>query len=119
MADRRSGVIFLEADTHGKGLRLTRPAEAVRDLLMIGALKEPLGARLRRAKARVSQFRDAATEYFVSREITDMRLRVDNETEILIDRVRQEIHRRAGCDDLTGFLEGIEQHLCEQPSVLR
>jgi len=42
-----AGVIFLEADMNeGRGLKLTRSTEALRDILLIGALKEPSNRRV-------------------------------------------------------------------------
>jgi hypothetical protein len=50
----------------GRGLKLTRSTEALRDILLISALKEPSNRRVQRAKKRIEQFCDDAMAFYDS-----------------------------------------------------
>jgi transcriptional regulator with XRE-family HTH domain len=104
-----AGVIFLEADMNdGRGLKLTKSTEALRDILLIGGLKEPKAARAQRAKKRIAQFCDDAMAFYG--DSRDNLERVRNDKGKLRDRVDQEIELRLrlGWDDEpTRFLEPV------------
>jgi transcriptional regulator with XRE-family HTH domain len=110
-----AGVIFLGADINGgRGLKLTKSTEALRDILLIGGLKESLDVRVQRAKKRIAQFcEDAAVFYGEGR---DNQERVRNDRGKLRDRVDQEIELRlrlAWDDEATRFLEPVTDLLHE------
>ena len=104
-----AGVIFLEADMNdGRGLKLTKTTEALRDILLIGGLKELHAARVQRVKKRIEQFcAEAEACYRDSRHALE---HVLNDKEKLRECVDKEItlRRRLGWDDdLTRFLEPV------------
>jgi transcriptional regulator with XRE-family HTH domain len=110
-----AGVIFLEADINGgRGLKLTKSTEALRDILLIGGLKESRDMRVQRAKKRIAQFcDDAAAFYGDGRDNLD---RVRNDRGKLRDRVDQEIELRIRLDwddEPTRFLEPVADLLHE------
>ncbi len=108
-----AGVILLKSDLDGgRGLKLTKSTEALRDILLIGALKVPQGKRMERAKKRIAQFCDDAMAFYESfyGDGRDNVERVRNDRGKLCDRVDQEIERRSrlGWDDQpTRFLERV------------
>lgn len=116
-----AGVIFLEADMNdGRGLKLTKSTEALRDILLIGGLKEPRDTRIRRAKKRIAQFRDDAMAFYTSfyGDSRDNLERVRDDRGKLRDRVDQEIELRLrlGWDDEpTRFLEPVADLLHGKP----
>jgi transcriptional regulator with XRE-family HTH domain len=119
-----AGVIFLEADTTGgRGLKLTKSTEALRDILLIGGLKESRDVRVQRAKKRIAQFCEDAAAFYG--EGSDNLERVRSDRGKLRDRVDQEIQLRLrlGWDDeATRFLEPVTDllHECSsRPSVGR
>lgn len=104
-----AGVIFLEADMNdGRGLKLTKTTEALRDILLIGGLKEPYDTRVQRVKKRIEQFcAEAKACYGDSRDALE---HVRNDRGNLRECVDKEItlRRRLGWDDdLTQFLEPV------------
>jgi transcriptional regulator with XRE-family HTH domain len=107
-----AGVIFLGADTDGRGLRLRKSAEAVRDLLSIGALKEPLESRLRRARERIGRFHAEATEFYSLERDADLRVHTDMgklREQVVWERERRIRLRRF--DAVTEFLEPLSNYL--------
>jgi transcriptional regulator with XRE-family HTH domain len=112
-----AGVIFVEADLHdGRGLKLTKSTEALRDILLIGRLKESRDMRVQRAKKRIAQFCDDAMAFYGDGR--DNQERVRNDRGNLRDRVDQEIElrRRLGWDDEpTRFLEPVADLLHGKP----
>jgi len=116
-----AGVIFLEAGMNeGRGLKLTRSTEALRDILLIGALKETPPRRVQRAKKRIEQFCDDAMAFYDSLygDDRDNSQRVRDDSGKLRDRVDQEIQLRSrlGWDDEpTRFLEPVADLLHGQP----
>lgn len=115
-----AGVIFLEADANsGRGLKLTRSTEALRDILLIGALKESQEKREQRARKRVAQFCDDARAFYegVYGNSPDNAERVRCDRGKLRDRVDQEIQVRARLqwdDEPTRFLEAVSAFLNEE-----
>ena len=116
-----AGVIFLEADMNdGRGLKLTKSTEALRDILLIGELKEPHETRIRRAKKRIAQYCDDAMAFYGSfdGDSRENMERVRNDRGKLRDRVDQEIalRLRLGWDDEpTRFLEPVADLLHGKP----
>lgn len=116
-----AGVIFLEAGMNeGRGLKLTRSTEALRDILLIGALKETPANRVQRAKRRIEQFCDDAMAFYDSfyGDDRDNSQRVRDDRGKLRDRVDQEIQVRSrlGWDDeATRFLEPVTDLLHGKP----
>jgi transcriptional regulator with XRE-family HTH domain len=116
-----AGVMFLEPDMNGgRGLKLTKSTEALRDILLIGALKEPQGTRGQRVKKRIAQFCDDAMAFYESfyGASRDNLERVRSDRGKLRDRVDQEIELRSrlGWDDEpTRFLEPVSDLLHENP----
>ena len=116
-----AGVIFLEADmNNGRGLKLTKSTEALRDILLIGGLKEPHETRVRRVKKRIEQFCDDAMAFYKSfdGDSRENMERVRNDRGKLRDRVDQEIalRLRLGWDDEpTRFLEPVADLLHGKP----
>jgi len=112
-----AGVIFVEADMHdGRGLKLTKSTEALRDILLIGGLKESRDLRVQRAKKRIAQFCDDAMAFYG--DGPDNHERVRNDRGKLRDRVDQEIELRLrlGWDDEpTRFLEPVADLLHGKP----
>ncbi len=114
-----AGVIFLEADMNsGRGLKLTRSTEALRDILLIGALNEPQEKREQRAKKRITQFCDDALAFYeaVYGRSRDNLERVRSDKGKLRDRVDQEIELRSRLrwdDEPTRFLEPVSDLLHE------
>jgi transcriptional regulator with XRE-family HTH domain len=116
----QGGAILLDVDEHGRGLRIGKTAEAVRDLLLIGAFSEPEEYRLRRAKQRILKFQSDATEFYsaffgVHNGAWDkVRVRVEGAMQELRERVDREIEWRIRLgrdDEPTRFLEPITDHL--------
>ena len=100
----------------GRGLKLTRSTEALRDILLIGALKETPPRRVQRAKKRIEQFCDDAMAFYG--DGPDNHERVRNDRGKLRDRVDQEIELRLrlGWDDEpTRFLEPVADLLHGKP----
>ncbi len=116
-----AGVIFLDAGMNeGRGLKLTRTTEALRDILLIGALKEPSNRRVQRAKKRIQQFCADAMAFYDSfyGDDRDNLQRVLDDKGKLRDRVDQEIQLRSrlGWDDEpTRFLEPVADLLHGKP----
>ncbi len=114
-----AGVIFLEADVDsGRGLKLTKSTEALRDILLIGALKEPEGSRRERAKKRIAQFCNDSMGFYESfyGQSRDNHQRVHSERAKLRERVDQEIALRSrlrGDDESTRFREPVSDLLHE------
>jgi hypothetical protein len=112
-----AGVIFLEGDMNsGRGLKLKKSTEALRDILLIAALKEPLEKREQRARTRVAQFCDDARAFYDGfyGKSADNADRVRSDRGKLRDRVDEEIQRRARLrldDQPTRFLEPISDFL--------
>ena len=109
-----AGVIFLEADINdGRGLKLTKTTEALRDILLIGGLKEPQDTRLQRVKKRIEQFCDEAKACYG--EGRDALEHVHTDRGKLCTRVDQEIALRLQLgwydDDLARFLEPVAELL--------
>jgi hypothetical protein len=104
----------------GRGLKLTRTTEALRDILLIGALKEPSNRRVQRAKKRIQQFCADAMAFYDSfyGDDRDNLQRVLDDKGKLRDRVDQEIQLRSrlGWDDEpTRFLEPVADLLHGKP----
>lgn len=114
-----AGVIFLEADMNndsGRGLRLSRSTEALRDILLIGALNEPQEKREQRARKRIAQFADDALTFHsgIDPADPDNLERVRSDIGKLRDRVSQEIELRSRLrwdDWSTQFLELVSDFL--------
>ncbi len=108
-----AGVIFLGADINndsGRGLRLTRSTEALRDILLIGALTESQEKREQRVRKRIAQFSDDAIAFYsgIHPADPDNVERVRSDKGKLRDRVDQEIQLRSRLrwdDESTQFLE--------------
>jgi transcriptional regulator with XRE-family HTH domain len=104
-----AGVIFLEADMNdGRGLKLTKSTEALRDILLIGGLNESRDMRVQRAKKRIAQFCDDAKAFYG--DDRDTLERVRNDRGKLRDRVDREIELRLRLrwdDAPTRFLEPV------------
>lgn len=114
-----AGVLFLEADLEsGRGLKLTKTTEALRDILLIGALNEPQPRREERAKKRIAQFCVDSTafyESFYGRD-RDNAERVRSDKGKLRDCVDREIALRSRLrwdDEPTRFLEPVSDWLHE------
>jgi transcriptional regulator with XRE-family HTH domain len=112
-----AGVIFVEANMQdGRGLKLTKSTEALRDILLIGGLKESRDMRVQRAKKRIAQFCDDAMAFYEDGRNNQERVRDDRGK--LRDRVDQEIglRLRLGWDDEpTRFLEPVADLLHGKP----
>ena len=112
-----AGVMILEADMEsGRGLKLTKSTEALRDILLIAALKEPQERRKERAKKRITRFCDDSMAFYESfyGDSRDNVERVRDDRAKLRDRVEQEIalRSRLGWDDEpTRFLEPVSDWL--------
>lgn len=112
-----AGVILLEADMNsGRGLKLTRSTEALRDILLIGALNEPQERREQRAIKRIAKFCDDALAFYeaVHERSRDNLERVRSDKGKLRDRVDQEIELRSRLrwdDPPTRFLEPVSDLL--------
>lgn len=110
-----AGVIFLDADMKGGGgLRLTKSTEALRDILLIGGLKESRDMRMQRARKRIAQFCEDAAAFYGDGK--DNRDRVRSDRGKLRDRVDQEIELRLRLrwdDQATRFLEPVTDLLHE------
>jgi transcriptional regulator with XRE-family HTH domain len=114
-----AGIMFLEADMEsGRGVKLTKSTEALRDILLIGALKEPLERRKERAKKRVAQFCEDSMAFYQSfyGHNRDNVERVWSDRAKLRERVDQEINLRSRLrwdDAPTRFLEPVSDLLHE------
>lgn len=112
-----AGVIFLEADMDsGRGLKLTKSTETLRDILLIGALNEPEGKRRERAKQRIARFCSDSLAFHESfhGQNQDNQERVRSDRARLRERVDQEIALRSRLrwdDESTRFLEPISDLL--------
>lgn len=110
------GFNFMGADEDGTRIKLKKTAEAVRDVLLIGALHEPRDARLDRARQRIERFRGEAADYYTkfSGPGPEIAARVHSDTCKLRDQVDWEIGRRLRLqrhDKTSQFLEPITDHL--------
>lgn len=116
----QAGVIFLEADADsGRGLKLTKSTEALRDILLIGALKESQASRQERAKTRIAQFSNDSMNFYESfyGHHRDNQERVHSDRAKLRERVDQEIALRSRLrwdDEPTRFLEPLSDLLHEK-----
>jgi len=114
-----AGVVFLEADvSSGRGLKLTKSTEALRDILLIGALNESQERRKHRVTTRIAKFCDDALAFYetVYGHSRDNVERVRNDKGKLRDRVDQEIELRsrlAWNNEPTRFLEPVSDFLHE------
>lgn len=114
-----AGVIFLDPDMNsGRGLKLTRSTEALRDILLIGALNEPQERREQRTKKRIAKFCDDALSFYeaVYGSSRDNAERVRSDKGKLRDRIDQEIELRsrlAWDDEPTRLLETVSDLLHE------
>lgn len=100
----------------GRGLKLTRSTEALRDILLIGALNEPLEKREQRARKRIAQFCDDARAFYdaTHKGNPDNVERVRSDRGKLRDRVDQEIALRSQLrwdDESTRILEPVSDFL--------
>jgi transcriptional regulator with XRE-family HTH domain len=101
----RWGVIFeapASAD-RGYGVRLTKSAEAVRDIVEIAGSDAPRKDRLARGKARIAAFREAAEGFYAGEP--DDRERVRSEVAKLKDRIRLELNRHPIGSDIADILD--------------
>jgi transcriptional regulator with XRE-family HTH domain len=105
------GVMFVKSDAeNGRGVKLTRSTEALRDLLLIGELKEPLTRRIERATKRITRFCEEARSFYddFGGSARDNAERVRSDRVKLTERVDQEIAVRARLKwdtEATRFLE--------------
>lgn len=100
----------------GRGLKLTRSTEALRDILLIGALNEPQERREQRVKKRIAQFSDDALAFYSGFDAADPdnQERVRSDKGKLRDRVDREIQLRSRLkwdDESTQFLELVADFL--------
>jgi len=105
-----AGVIFTEgADMNvGKGIKLTKSAEVLRDILTIASLKRPEGERLAEAKKRISRYQGEAKSFYEGSE--DVPFHVRSALGTLRDTVAGEIARRGQLqldDQAAHFLEPV------------
>jgi hypothetical protein len=112
-----AGVILLEADMEGGcGLKLTKSTEALRDILLIGALKESEEQRRERAKKRIARFCSDSLAFYESvyGHSRDNQARVHSDQTKLRERIDQEIALRSRLrwdDEPTRFLEPVSDLL--------
>lgn len=111
-----AGITLLDADEHGRGVRLTRSAEALRDLLLIGGLKCPLKERQEKAKDRIKQFETDAMAFYKDfyGKSRENHARARTQFENLRNTVDADIERRSQLqrdDEPTRFLEWITDYL--------
>src|SRR5258708_914297 len=114
------GAIFLDANEDGRGVRLNKTAEALRDILLIAGFPGTDEYRMRRATQRIQGFYADALKYYSDFYGTgknaeqDVRLRVKSDMQKLRDRVDWEIERRRrlGRDDAaTRLLEPVTDYI--------
>jgi transcriptional regulator with XRE-family HTH domain len=106
-----AGVIFTaRTSKYGSGFKLTKSAEALREVLMIGGHKESMQARLAKTKERVALFKEEATEFHKGDRSRDISSRVRSDLEVLRNAIDREIARRSRLqldDQATRFLERV------------
>ena len=113
-----AGVIFIEGVgmDDGKGLRLTRSAETLREILLIGGLKEPEEERLKKVMRCIEQHRAESDRCHTENGSQDVPGRVRSDLATLRDAVQREIHRRTRIelqDPAAYFLEPVLDKLHE------
>jgi transcriptional regulator with XRE-family HTH domain len=111
-----AGVTFTErSGTDGRGFKSTRSGEALRDMLMLGALKESHSERLGKMQARVEQFLMESKEFHAALSGQhDISSRVRTDMDTLRNVVDREIVRRARlqlADESTQLLAGVTDYL--------
>ena len=98
----------------GGGIKLTKSAEVLRDILAIADLKKPEGVRLAESKRRIARYRAEANAFYEGED--DIEFRVQSALGTLRDAVFREIARRGelGLDERKAqFLEPVLDELDE------
>lgn len=120
LAFSNAGVVFTgKAGADGRGFKITKSAEALRDVLMIGALKASNKERLNKMEARVERYQTESKEFHESipGRRSDVSGHVRSDLDTLRNAVDREIerHRLLRLDDQgVRFLESVMDYLLDR-----